>query len=211
MDYGKSFLECFLASLFRLFSEKILTDTFMEQTTQSPVQAAIQPGLTMGLITVAITYVAYFIDSSLLASMWLGLIGLVVFFGLIIYFGKQYRTEIGGFMTFGTAFNFSFVAIVISGLISSAGQILLFHVIDPALPQVLADAALESSLKMMESFGQNPDAMPAEALDAIKTSTEESYSLFGQIRAFGFGLIIYAIIALILAAILKKRDKSLDY
>lgn len=183
----------------------------MEQTPQSPAQAAIQPGLVMGLITVAITYVAYFIDSSLLASMWLGLIGLVVFFGLIIYFGKQYRSDLGGFMSFGIAFNFSFVAILISGIISTAGQILLFQVIDPTLPQVLADAALESSLKMMESLGQNPDNMPAEALDAIKESSQQSYSLSGQLKAFGFGLIIYAIIALILAAILKKRDQSLDY
>jgi hypothetical protein len=33
----------------------------------------------------------------------------------------------------------------------------------------------------------------------------------GQIKAFGFALIIYAIMSLILGAILKKRDKSLDY
>ena len=33
----------------------------------------------------------------------------------------------------------------------------------------------------------------------------------GQLKAFGFGLIFYAIIALILGAILKKRDKSLDF
>lgn len=178
---------------------------------QTPFQAAIKPGLIMGLVALAVTYIAYFIDSSLLASAWFALVALVIFFGLIIYFGKQYREEIGGFMSFGVAFNFSFIAILISGIVTLIGQILLYHVIDPTLPQVLADITFENSLKMMESFGQDPDALPPSALDEIRISTASSFTLTGQLKNFGFALIFYAIIALILAAILKKRDKSLDY
>lgn len=178
---------------------------------QTPFQAAVKPGLTMGLVALAVTYIAYFIDSSLLASGWFALISLVIFFGLIIYFGQQYRNEIGGYMTFRTAFNFSFIAIFISGLVSLAGQILLFQVIDPTLPQVLADLTFENSLKMLENFGQNPDTLPAGALEEMRNSTASTFTLGGQIKNFGFALILYAIIALIVAAILKKRDKSLDY
>jgi hypothetical protein len=210
MAFGKSFLECFLALLFLLFSEKTLTNFIMEEQ-QTPYQAAVKPGLTMGLVALAVTYIAYFIDSSLLASGWFALISLVIFFGLIIYFGQQYRKEIGGYMTFGTAFNFSFIAILISGLVSLAGQILLFQVIDPTLPQVLADITFENSLKMLESFGQNPDALPAGTLEEMRKSTSSTFTLGGQIKNFGFALILYAIIALILAAILKKRDKSLEF
>jgi hypothetical protein len=182
----------------------------MEQQ-QSPLQAAIKPGLTIGLVSLAITYLAYFIDSSLLASMWMLFIGLAVFFVLIIYFGKQYRTEIGGYMSFGAAFNFSFVTMVISGIVSLIGQILLYHVIDPSLPQVLSDIAFDRSMEMMAGFGQNPDTLPPATLDEIRASTASSLTIGGLVKSFGFGLIIYAIIALILAAILKKRDKSLDY
>lgn len=178
---------------------------------QTPLQAAVKPGLTMGLVALAVTYIAYFIDSSLLASAWFALVALVIFFGLIIYFGTQYRNDLGGFMSFGTAFNFSFISILISGIVSLAGQILLYHVIDPTLPQVLADITFENSLKMMESFGQNPDSLPPDALEEIRNSTSSSFSLGGQLKNFGFALIGYAIIALILAAILKKRDKSLEY
>lgn len=178
---------------------------------QSPFQAAIKPGLTIGLVSVAITYLAYFINSSLLASGWFGLVAIILFFVLIIYFGKQYRSEIGGFMTFGTAFNFSFITIIISGLVSLIGQILLFHVVDPALPGVLADETLKSTLEMMEKFGANPDDLPAEQLDEIRKTTEGNFTILGQLKNFGFGLIIYAIISLIVAAIIKKRDKSLDY
>ncbi|MEP0712600.1 DUF4199 domain-containing protein [Algoriphagus sp.] len=178
---------------------------------QSPFQAAIKPGLTIGLISLALTFIAYFIDSSLLGSAWFGLIAIVLFIVLMMYFGKEYRNELGGFMTFGTAFNFSFVAIVISGLVGLVGQILLFHVIDPSLGGVLADQAFENSLSMMESFGQDPDTMDPALLEEMRTNTARGFTLSGQLMSFGFGLIVYAIIALILAAILKKRDKSLDY
>jgi hypothetical protein len=182
----------------------------MEQQ-QTPFQAALRPGLIMGLVSLAITYIAYFIDSSLLGSAWFGLLAIVIFFGLIIYFGRQYRTEIGGFMSFGTAFNFSFVTMLVSGIVGLIGQILLFHVIDPSLPKVLADVAFDNSMKMMEGLGQNPDSLPPGTLDEIRNSTLSSFTMGGQIKSFGFALIFYAIIALILAAILKKRDKSLDY
>lgn len=178
---------------------------------QSPFQAAIKPGLTIGLVSLALTFIAYFIDSTLLGSAWFGLVAIVVFFVLMIYFGKQYRSELGGFMSFGTAFNFSFIAIVISGLVGLIGQILLFQVIDPSLAGVLADQAFETSLSMMESFGQDPDAMDPAVLEKIKSDTASSFTMAGQLKNFGFGLIVYAIIALILGAILKKRDKSLDY
>lgn len=44
---------------------------------QTPFQAAIKPGLTMGLVALAVTYITYFIDSSLLASVWFGMVSLV--------------------------------------------------------------------------------------------------------------------------------------
>ncbi|MFC5627032.1 DUF4199 domain-containing protein [Algoriphagus winogradskyi] len=178
---------------------------------QSPFQAAIKPGLTIGLVSLALTFIAYFIDSTLLGSAWFGLVAIVLFFVLIIYFGKEYRTEIGGFMSFGTAFNFSFIAMVISGLIGLLGQILLFHVIDPSLASVLADQAFETQMSMMEKFGQNPDSMDPAILEQMRASTSKGFTLSGQLMSFGFGLIVYAIIALILGAILKKKDKSLDY
>lgn len=183
----------------------------MEVQTQSPFSAALKPGITIGLVSLILTYLAYFIDSSLLTKWWFGLIALAIFFILIFYFGKQYRADQGGFISFGSAFNFSFIAIVISGLITLVGQILLYHVIDPALPEVLADLAFETSLSAMESFGANPDSLTPEQLQDIRDRSASGFTLTGQLQGFLFGLIFYAIIALILGAILKKRDKSLDY
>ena len=183
----------------------------MNDQAQSPIQSAVRPGIILGLVSLVLTYVAYFIDSSYLASGYFGLVALVLFFGLIIYFGKEYRNELGGFMTFGVAFNFSFFAILISGVIGLIGSILLFHVIDPSLPQVLGDITFESQLEMMENFGASPDSLAPEVLDEMREASAYNFTLMGQLKGFGIGLIAYAIIALILGAILKKRDKSLDF
>lgn len=183
----------------------------MNDQAQSPIQSAVRPGIILGLVSLVLTYVVYFIDSSYLASGYFGLVALVLFFALIIYFGKEYRNELGGFMTFGVAFNFSFFTILTSGVLGLIGTILLFHVIDPSLPQVLGEITFESQLEMMEKFGASPDSLAPEVLDEMREASASNFTLVGQLKGFGIGLIAYAIIALILGAILKKRDKSLDF
>lgn len=177
---------------------------------ESPFKAGLNSGLILGIISVVITYILYFIDPTLLVAWYVGIGILVLYFGLIIYFGGQYRSSIGGFMTFGTAFNFAFVAMVVSGIISMLGSLLLYNVVDPALPGVLIESQMETQMAMLERFGA-ADAMTSEQLDEIRSGLENGYTITGQIKAFGFLLVAYAILALILGAILKKRDKSLDY
>lgn len=177
---------------------------------ESPFKAGLNSGLILGIISIVITYIIYFIDPTLLVAWYVGIGILVLYIGLIIYFGSQYRTSIGGFMSFGTAFNFAFIAMVVSGLLGICGNLLLYNVVDPALPGVLIESQMETQMAMLEKFGA-ADSMTSEQLDDIRTSLESGYTVTGQLKAFGFLLIAYAIIALILGAILKKRDKSLDY
>jgi hypothetical protein len=210
MGFGKSSQVCFLPLLFQLFSGKTPTKHIMEEQ-QSPFQAAVKPGITMGLVSLAVTFIAYFIDSTLLASGWFALVALVIFVGLIIYFGREYRNELGGYMTFGTAFNFSFIAILVSGIIGLIGQLLLFNVVDPELPGVLADLTFSTQMSFMEKIGQNPDNMDPKVLQQMKESSVSQFTPLGQLKGFGIGIIFYAIIALILGAILKKKDKSLEF
>ncbi len=89
MEFGKSSQVCFLPLLFQLFLEKTLTKYIMEEQ-QSPFQAAVKPGITMGLVSLVVTFIAYFIDSTLLVSVWFVLVTLVLFVGLIIYFVREY-------------------------------------------------------------------------------------------------------------------------
>ena len=61
----------------------------MNEQAPSTIQSAVKPGLIIGLVTLVLTYLAYFIDSALLTAWYYGLVIMVLFFGLIIYFGKE--------------------------------------------------------------------------------------------------------------------------
>jgi len=176
----------------------------------SPVQSAIKAGVVVGLVSLAIYYIAYFIDVGILISSWVGFFMIGISLAFIIYFGTDYRKDLGGIMSFGVAFQFVFLTFVISGLITTLGYILLFQVIDPALPGILADAQLESAMALMDRFGAG-NQITSDQMAEMRTGFEESRSLIGMVNAFGISLVVYAVLALILGAIIKRRDKSLDY
>lgn len=181
-----------------------------QQQTISPAKAALKPGFVTGLVMLVITFLIYFIDYSYLVSAWYGLAALVFFFGLVIYFGMQYRKELGGFMTFGKAFQFAFVTLIIAGLISMVGNMLLYQVIHPGLPEMLVKVQLENTMDMLDNFGAG-DSISSDQIKEMRTDMEEAYTFVGQIKSFGIAFIIYAILSLILGAIIKKRDKSTDF
>jgi amino acid transporter len=181
----------------------------MESNT-TPLQAAIRSGLIIGFIMLIINFAIYFVDYTILTAMWYGLFVMVFFFALIIFFGIRYRHERGGYIEFGPAYQFAILTLIICGLISTIGNILLYQVIAPDLPALLADQQLESVLNMLDKFGAG-ESISSDQLDEMRGEMVESYTLKGQFKAFGFGLIIYAILSLIIAAVIKKKDKSTNY
>jgi hypothetical protein len=179
------------------------------ETEHSPFQAALKAGIIIGLILTVITFVCYFVDYNLLGSSWLGFGSLAIYCGLIIYYGIQYRKELGGFMNFGTAFRFSFYTLLVMLLITTLGNMLLFLVLDPALGEKMADVGLKNTLEIMDTFGAGD--MSSDQMDEIRQGILDGYSALGLLKGAGFMVIFYAILALILGAIIKRRDKSLDY
>jgi len=139
----------------------------------SPIQVALKAGVVLGPVSIVIYYVAYFIDVEILTSTWLGFAMLAISIALVIYYGIDYRNDLGGFMPFGIACQFVFFTLVISGLITTVGYILLFQVIDPSLPGILAEAQLESALAMMDHLGQG-NAMTSDRIVDMRRELEES-------------------------------------
>ena len=176
---------------------------------QRPFQASIKAGLITGLILTVITFICYFIDYRTLGAGWLGFVTLAIYCGLIIYFGIQYRKELGGFMNFGTGFQFSFFSLLIMLVVTTLGNMLLFFVVDPGLGERMADVGLENALDMMENFGVGD--ISADQMDEIEKGILDGYTPSGMLKGAGFMIVFYAILALILGAIIKKKDKSLDY
>ncbi len=170
---------------------------------------AVRFGIITGVILLVYTLALYFIDSSLFANMWMGLIGLVVVIFFAVKAIKAKKNGQGNLITLKDAFMTGFVCLVIAGLIGMVANVLVFEVIDPDMKEEVAQIAVDKTVEMMESFGA-PAAAIDEALDEMKDLPEQ-FSFKGQLMSYLKGMFLYAFIALILAAIMKsKKDELIE-
>ena len=177
----------------------------MSITTNDLVKPAAKSGLTLGLIGIIITLLIYFINAKLLANMWVGISILVVSLTLVVLFGIAYRKQVGGYLSFKNAFLYSLILLLVAGLIGQSFNFLLFNVIDPDLPQLVTDAAIENTEKMLEKFNV-PDEEMDKALERTENQMANQYKLSGVMKAYLYSVIIYAVISLITGAIVKRRN-----
>ncbi|WP_420575903.1 DUF4199 domain-containing protein [Ekhidna sp.] len=169
---------------------------------------AIKSGLIVGVIGIVLTLLIYIVNAALLVSMWM-LVFFIIFIGLVCYFGIQHRNEIGGYMSFGKAWVYSMQVLIAAGILSTIFNLLLYNVIDPELPSMLADQSVENAESMMRKFGMPEDQMD-EALEKTRTDTLDRFTVSGSLMGFLWGLIVYAILSLITGAIIKKKEPELE-
>jgi hypothetical protein len=170
---------------------------------------ALKFGLIIGIVNIIIGVLTYMAGESLMVKWWYAIILLAINIGLLVYSGNQYRASLGGYMNFKTAFSVTFLTFVVAGILGTIFNILLMQIIDPELPGRLSKAAIEQTEQMMSNMGAPTDRID-ESLTQIEERMEGQFTLMGQIKSFGIGLIIYAVISLILGAILKKSEKVED-
>ncbi|WP_296619770.1 DUF4199 domain-containing protein [Marivirga sp.] len=170
-------------------------------------QHSLKWGAILGLISVIITLIIYLIDITIMVQSYMPFILLVIFLGVPIYAGRDFRTQIGGYMSFKDAFLHAFVILAIGGFIGTVFDYLLFNVIDPEIIPILIEVQMENAMKAMEVFGgQNTDM-----IDGMAESIEEGYTLQGQALGFLWKLVLYAIGALIVGAINKKKNQEEEF
>jgi uncharacterized membrane protein len=178
------------------------------QEIQNNSTHAIKWGVIVGVIGILITLVVYIVDISLLTSGWVNGVSILISIAIVFYASIDYRKAMGGFMTFGQAFLHAFVLLAISGLLGLAFQYLLFNVVDPEAAAYLAEAQMEASMKMMESFGAGGNA---EAMDSMAKGFENQYKIGTLAMGYVYLLVLYAIFASIVGAITKKKNKDTDF
>ena len=177
----------------------------MENQNKELIQPAIKSGLILGLIGIITTLLIYFINAKLLANIGAGIFLIVFFFTLVLVLGFSFRKQVGGFLSFKEAFLYSLILLLVAGLIGQVFNYLLFNVIDPDLPKLVTDAAIENTEAMMEKFNL-PDEQMDEALEKTELQMANQYTLLGIAKGYLISIIVYAIIALITGAIIKKRN-----
>ena len=173
----------------------------MEKTLR---RLAINYGLYTGLILAAATIIGYTINLELLTKFWLGILLFLVILILGIVSVAKVKSLLKGFVSFKQAFTTWFLTIVVGVLISTIVNVVLFNFIDPEAAEIIKQAGIDTSISMMESFGA-----PQEAIDeAVKKMEAEDnmFSIGRLLKSLVWQFLFYAIIGLIVAAIMKKKD-----
>ena len=86
----------------------------------------------------------------------------------------------------------------------------MYQVINPELSEILVKVQLENMMDLLDNFGAS-DSLSSEQIKDMRVDMEDAFTIGGQVSSFGISLFIYAILSLILGAIIKKRDKSTDF
>ncbi len=159
-------------------------------------------GLIIAGISIAYTLIAYLVNLKLLVNTFAGIGLWVTTMVLLVIAVLSVKKAGGGYISFRDAFSTFILTYIISALISSVFSILLFSVIDPEAAVRLQELIIETTVNMMDKFGA-PESSIEEQVENMEGSNQ--FSIGSQVRGFFTGIVVYAVIGLITAAIMKKN------
>ena len=166
-------------------------------------------GLILAGVSILLTMLTYVIDVSLMVEWWFGIVSLLISMGLLIYLGINYRNDIGGILSYGDAFKFSFLVFFVSYVVGIIFQIALYTVIDPELPETMKQLTVEKTVEMMEGFGLSDEALDA-AIIGVEDGIDEATTPMGMIKSAPLGIFFLLFFSAI-SAIFIKRNPPVSY
>ncbi len=181
----------------------------MEQKSSPLMKSSLTYGVYLGLISILISVVIWagaVIESmGLFGGAIIGVFSLVISFVLIFIFAKNYRNkEFGGYISFGDVFKFTMLVVVFSTIISVIYTYIFNTFIAPDYMENLMAVMQQKTMMFMDGKGVSEAQM-----DKALAKFEDIPSIGKTLRQTALnGLIVGAIIALIVSAIVKKREED---
>lgn len=172
----------------------------MEKSVKS---TALNYGLYLGLFLTVVTVLIYAVNLELFIKWWLGIILLIVSLIIGIMASVKARKLLGGFISFKNAFTTFFITMAVGSLIATVVSIVIFTFVDPEAAQQLNEQILVLTKETMERFGA-PQENITEAIE--KARETDNFSIVSQMTGWVWRLLIYAILGLIVAVIVKRND-----
>ena len=155
-----------------------------------------------------IMYIFYEIIAS---SFWyyaiIGLCSLTFAISMGVWSGVQSRRENGGVISFGNAFGAVYIVFVLYILGGNVSQLLVNKVIDREYPTKLYNIVKQKMSDQFEASGMSDD----DIKKAMKRISPEKFDppIAQMLESLGYTLCGSAVIALIIALILKKNQEDL--
>ena len=165
----------------------------------NPTKVATKWALINSLTAIILTYLLFYLNVPLKSPIqYLSYVFLITYMFLA---QKEFKDQLGGFITFGQAFSTGFRYAVFTGLVTAVFVYLYYSFLNPTA----YDQVLEVTQTSMEE--QNTPSSQIEKTMDIMHSWGPLLSAFGI--AVG-SAIIGAIISLVTSAIIKKERSPLD-
>jgi hypothetical protein len=181
----------------------------MNQTTDSPaptlVQHGLRWGLILGVVAILMAGAGYAIDYTMLVTLkWLGII-LLIDIGVAIYAGIDFRNSVGGYLSYGKAWQHAMVIFAVASLIGTIFNFVLYFVVDTELPAKLVEATLENQRAMMTSLGA-PESTIETELAKARPRAENQFTASGLALGYLIILAMSAVLALISSIFVKRNE-----
>jgi len=176
----------------------------METSENTLQKTALQAAGIIAAVMISIQLLVFVANpKGILPGMIVGLISFVLFISGLVIYGKKYRAERpDGLISYSDMLIF---LLVVSGFyagIMIVYSVLYFKVIDPNFAQ----KAIENTEEMFDKFNV-PTSAREEALEKAKASFTFGKVMLNAVYSnLGLGIVV----SLIVAAFLKKKDKSMD-
>ena len=162
-------------------------------------------GIALGVINFLWILIIYVLGlSHTITGIMLAFVSLIFSIVVCVLSIREERKLLGGFISFGDAFKVGFTTIFISGLIGLISQFIYTQVIDPTYMEYVTR---EVPIQFAEKFGA-PEATLDEMREKLEQEPLPSFSLWEVTKSIMGSAIFSAIIALIVGAIMKKRNPN---
>ncbi|WP_166334388.1 DUF4199 domain-containing protein [Sphingobacterium chungjuense] len=179
------------------------------ESTDLKKQAAIY-GVILGVISFVLGIITLIIGANATGIMTVSFVSILLVYvvPLVItcLLAVRLRRQAGGYWDFRTALSHIFIVLAVSVVLSTVGSKIVSRVM-PALEERAIDNMMNLSIESLESMGF-PDEQIDSTVEQLEVQKEGLYtfSFANLIQALAVSLIMYFILALILAAIFKKEQ-----
>ena len=172
----------------------------------------LQGGLLMAGLVILISIIIYLAGPEAIAgSMWsgmlIGLVSIAIWIIGLCLIAVQLRKTAGGIIGFGTLYKQLLIVVVVAVFGATAFDYILHGLIDPSF----MEQARELSVDML--YEQVGDSLSDEEMDKMIERVTSQYNrsdVKAMAKNFAIGVLVWAIVSLILAAIFKKKDPEFE-
>jgi len=184
----------------------------MENPDSAIRKNAVSNGLLLGAIMLILAIITFYIMISIETSLWLVIAVPIVFSVILpivitVFFSIDLRKKVGGYWDFRQAVTGIFIMCLISFAVQTVGRDLIFaKLIEPDMAQKTQDAVIKATTAMMKKSGASQENIDKQIESTQKQFDSQVNPTAGKvIQGIGTSILFVFILALILAACLKRK------